>query len=68
MQHVFSVLVVGDVILDEYLIGKATRLSREAAVPVLERTRRQLIPGGAANPAVGIVALGGQATLVGVVG
>jgi D-glycero-beta-D-manno-heptose-7-phosphate kinase len=62
------ILVVGDVILDEYLIGKATRLSREAAVPVLERTRRQLIPGGAANPAVGIVALGGQSTLVGVVG
>lgn len=62
------ILVVGDVILDEYLIGRATRLSREAAVPVLERTRRQLIPGGAANPAVGIVALGGKATLVGVVG
>lgn len=62
------ILVVGDVILDEYLIGKATRLSREAAVPVLERTRRQLIPGGAANPAVGIAALGGQATVVGVVG
>lgn len=62
------ILVVGDIILDEYLIGRATRLSREAAVPVLERTRRQLIPGGAANPAVGIVALGGKATLVGVVG
>lgn len=63
-----SILVIGDVILDEYLIGRATRLSREAAVPVLERTRRQLVAGGAANPAVGIVALGGRATLAGVVG
>jgi rfaE bifunctional protein kinase chain/domain len=62
------ILVVGDVMIDEYLIGRATRLSREAAVPVLERTRRQLIPGGAANPAVGIAALGGSATLVGVTG
>ncbi len=63
-----KVLVVGDLILDEYLIGRATRLSREAAVPVLERTRQRHIPGGAANPAVGVVALGGQATVVGVVG
>lgn len=63
-----AVLVIGDVILDEYLIGRATRLSREAAVPVLERTRRYLVAGGAANPAVGIMALGGQATLAGVVG
>lgn len=63
-----AILVIGDIIVDEYLIGRAERLSREAAVPVLERTRRQLIPGGAANPAVGIVALGGQATVVGVVG
>jgi D-glycero-beta-D-manno-heptose-7-phosphate kinase len=63
-----SILVLGDGILDEYLIGRATRLSREAAVPVLERTRRQLIPGGACAPAVGVVALGGRATLAGVVG
>ncbi|MBA3532722.1 MAG: hypothetical protein H0T73_12425 [Ardenticatenales bacterium] len=63
-----NVLVVGDLILDEYLIGRATRLSREAAVPVLERTRRHLLLGGAANPAAGIVALGGTATLAGVVG
>lgn len=62
------ILVVGDIIVDEYLIGRATRLSREAAVPVLERTRHEFILGGAANPAVGITALGGKATLVGVVG
>lgn len=62
------IIVVGDLILDEYLIGQATRLSREAAVPVLERTRRQLIAGGAANPAVGLVALGAAPLLAGVVG
>jgi bifunctional ADP-heptose synthase (sugar kinase/adenylyltransferase) len=51
------ILVIGDVILDEYLIGKASRMSREAPVPVLEFESRQLIPGGAANPAANIVAL-----------
>ena len=62
------VLVVGDVILDEYLTGKATRMSREAPVPVLEFESRQLIPGGAANPAANIVSLGSSAIQVGVVG
>jgi rfaE bifunctional protein kinase chain/domain len=61
-------LVIGDVILDEYLIGRATRLSREAPVPVLEFEQRQLLPGGAANPAANIAALGGQALQIGVVG
>jgi rfaE bifunctional protein kinase chain/domain len=62
------VLVVGDVILDEYLIGRAERLSREAPIPVLEFERRDLIPGGAANPAANIVRLGSTAIQVGVVG
>lgn len=61
-------LVIGDVILDEYLIGQATRMSREAPVPVLEFESRRLIPGGAANPAVNIAALGAQALQVGVIG
>lgn len=63
-----TILVIGDVILDEYLIGSATRLSREAPVPVLEFESRQLIPGGAANPAANIVALGSTAVQVGVIG
>ena len=63
-----NILVIGDVILDEYLIGSATRLSREAPVPVLEFESRQLIPGGAANPAANIVALGSSAVQVGVIG
>lgn len=62
------VLVVGDISLDEYLFGKATRLSREAPIPVLELLRREVILGGAANPARNIVALGSAARLVGVVG
>jgi rfaE bifunctional protein kinase chain/domain len=63
-----SVLVVGDVILDEYLIGRASRLSREAPIPVLEFERRTYIPGGAANPAMNITALGSAAVQVGVTG
>ncbi len=62
------ILVVGDVSLDEYLFGRATRLSREAPVPVLELIRREIILGGAANPARNIVALGSMASQVGIVG
>ena len=62
------ILVVGDVILDEYLTGKTIRLSREAPIPVLEFESRQFIPGGAGNPAANIVALGSQAVQIGVVG
>ncbi len=62
------ILVVGDVSLDEYLFGRATRLSREAPVPVLELIRREIILGGAANPARNIVALGSMAAQVSIVG
>ncbi|HYO87438.1 MAG TPA: bifunctional ADP-heptose synthase [Candidatus Limnocylindrales bacterium] len=63
-----KVLVAGDLILDEYLIGSATRLSREAPIPVLEFEERRLIPGGAANPAANIAALGSTAIQLGVIG
>ncbi|MCY3719947.1 MAG: bifunctional ADP-heptose synthase [Anaerolineaceae bacterium] len=62
------VLVVGDVLLDEYVSGRPTRMSREAPVPVLEFESRRHIPGGAANPAVTIARLGSQALLAGVTG
>lgn len=62
------ILVIGDLTLDEYLYGRATRLSREAPIPVLELLRREIILGGAANPARNIVALGSFATQVGLVG
>ncbi len=60
--------VLGDVFLDEYLVGRAERLSREGPVPVLAFRRRFCLPGGAANPARNIAALGGSARQVGVVG
>ncbi|MBP8298121.1 MAG: D-glycero-beta-D-manno-heptose-7-phosphate kinase [Burkholderiales bacterium] len=63
-----TVLVVGDVVLDEYVFGSAARMSREAPVPVLEFTGRRVIPGGAANPAANVAALGAHAAQVGVVG
>ncbi|MEK9164360.1 MAG: PfkB family carbohydrate kinase [Chloroflexota bacterium] len=63
-----SVVVVGDVFLDEYLIGRAERLSREAPIPVLEYDRRRQVPGGGANPAMNIAALGAKAIQIGVIG
>jgi rfaE bifunctional protein kinase chain/domain len=62
------VMVIGDVFLDEYLVGKATRMSREAPVPVLEFESRQRLPGGAANPAANIVSLGSEVIQAGVIG
>ena len=62
------VLVVGDVILDEYLDGDATRVSPEAPVPVLRFTGQHAVLGGAANTAANVASLGGTATLVGLVG
>jgi rfaE bifunctional protein kinase chain/domain len=64
----WQVAVIGDVILDEYLIGTASRLSREAPIPVLEFERRDVIVGGAANPAANVVALGSFAEQIGVIG
>jgi D-beta-D-heptose 7-phosphate kinase / D-beta-D-heptose 1-phosphate adenosyltransferase len=62
------VLVVGDAILDEYLIGDCSRISPEAPVPVLRVHADRQELGGAANTAANIVALGGHATLITLVG
>jgi rfaE bifunctional protein kinase chain/domain len=62
------VLVVGDLALDEYWVGRATRLSREAPIPVLEHVHEFTVPGGAGNPAHNLVALGANAIPVGVIG
>ncbi|PJF37292.1 MAG: ribokinase [Candidatus Thermofonsia Clade 1 bacterium] len=64
----WQVAVIGDVILDEYLIGTASRLSREAPIPVLEFERREVIAGGAANPSANVAALGSFAHQIGVIG
>src|ERR1700760_5144817 len=62
------VLVLGDVMLDRYVSGAATRLSPEAPIPVLRPSVRRATLGGAANVAVNVATLGGQVTLIGVVG
>jgi len=62
------VLVIGDVMVDEYMKGDVSRISPEAPVPVLEVRSHQLALGGAGNAAANIQALGGATMLVGVVG
>ncbi|MEX2529647.1 MAG: PfkB family carbohydrate kinase [Gemmatimonadota bacterium] len=63
-----SVLVVGDLILDEYLHGRVDRISPEAPVPVLLVEKADERPGGAANVAANLAALGAVPVLVGCVG
>jgi len=62
------VLVVGDLMLDVYLRGQASRISPEAPVPVVRVTEEWAALGGAANVASNVVALGGSCELVGCVG
>ncbi len=61
-------LVVGDLMLDRYWSGPATRISPEAPVPVVQVKETEDRPGGAANVALNVVALQGSARLVGLVG
>lgn len=61
-------LVVGDVMLDRYWHGDASRISPEAPVPVVKVENREDRPGGAGNVALNVAALGGAATLVGIIG
>ncbi|MDD2689419.1 MAG: D-glycero-beta-D-manno-heptose-7-phosphate kinase [Candidatus Omnitrophica bacterium] len=63
-----NILVVGDLILDEYVWGNVERISPEAPVPVVWANKRTYVPGGAANVANNIRALDGDVCLVGVVG
>lgn len=62
------VLVIGDLMADRYWYGSADRVSQEAPVPVVDVSRTELQPGGAANTALNVVALGAHCTLVGAVG
>lgn len=63
-----KVLIVGDVILDRFVSGVVNRISPEAPIPVVEVTGESALPGGAANVAANIAALGGTPVLIGVVG
>jgi rfaE bifunctional protein kinase chain/domain len=62
------VLVVGDLIADEFIYGDVARVSREAPVLIHKYDATQVIPGGAGNAAGNVAALGGRATLAGIVG
>lgn len=58
------ILIVGDIMLDHYIMGDATRISPEAPVPVVGVKHEELRLGGAANVAANIAAMGGDATLL----
>lgn len=62
------ILVVGDVMLDQFIWGSVARISPEAPVPVVEFQRESFMPGGAANVARNLTALGVGAELFGAVG
>ena len=62
------ILVVGDVIMDEFLWGRVERISPEAPVPVVQVEEESLVLGGAGNVVNNIISLGGQALLCGVIG
>jgi rfaE bifunctional protein kinase chain/domain len=63
-----NILVIGDLMLDHYIIGSATRLSPEAPVPILNIQRENKIIGGAANVASNLVDLGADVHLAGMTG
>jgi D-glycero-beta-D-manno-heptose-7-phosphate kinase len=63
-----SVLVIGDLMLDQFVIGSVDRISPEAPVPIVRFDHETWRLGGAANVANNIVALGGHAEAIGVVG
>lgn len=62
------ILVVGDVMLDHYIWGDATRISPEAPVPVVDIARDSWTAGGAANVALNIASLGARCTVAGFIG
>src|SRR5215213_3080357 len=63
-----SILVVGDLMLDHFVIGRVDRISPEAPVPVVQFDHESYRLGGAANVAHNLAALGGKVEIAGVVG
>lgn len=62
------VVVLGDLVADQFLYGEISRVSREAPVFILRHERTETLPGGAANCAVNLASLGARVSLLGVVG
>ena len=63
-----GVLVIGDLMVDQYIWGKVKRISPEAPVPVVEVTKENLLLGGAANVAHNLQSLGGKVFIAGTIG
>ena len=63
-----KIVIVGDLVADQFLRGTIVRVSREAPVFILKHDETETLPGGAANAAVNVASLGGAAVLVGIVG
>lgn len=63
-----KVVVIGDLVADQFLYGEISRVSREAPVLILRHERTETAPGGAANCATNLAALDARAVLIGVVG
>ncbi len=62
------VLVIGESMLDKFLVGRSSRLNREAPVPIVDLESQNLSPGGASNAAVNVVDLGGNVDFISVTG
>ena len=62
------IAVLGDLMLDRFVYGAVERISPEAPVPVILKESEAYYPGGAANVAANIISLGGEPTLIGIVG
>ncbi|MFT4534212.1 MAG: rfaE bifunctional protein kinase chain/domain [Saprospiraceae bacterium] len=63
-----NIIVIGDIILDEYINGTITRMSAEAPIPIVDKTGSYNILGGSANVAANIQSLGANAILLGTIG
>ena len=63
-----KVLVIGDLMIDNYIMGSSSRLSPEAPVPVIRPSSNYSIAGGAANVAMNMSSLGAQVSCAGVIG
>lgn len=62
------VLVIGDLMADEFLFGSVSRISPEAPVPVLEYRSHTIVAGGAGNAAANVASLGAKAALIAIIG
>lgn len=68
MRPASRILIIGDVMLDQYVSGSVSRISPEAPVPVVKVEKEWITLGGAANVAANVASLGAQAVLIGLVG